>query len=196
MFTNKKFILASSSKSRYKILKKNNLNFVKIKPGCDEEIIKKKIKKNTPKKIAQILAKEKAKSVSIKNPNQIVVGCDTVVIFNEKLINKANTLKEAKEKITKLSGKKHKIVSAACAYINNKNVWQNHQTTIVEIRKLNNKEINKYIAACGKEVLESAGCYQIESIGPQIIKNIKGDFFNVMGFPLFPFLNFLNRFNI
>ena len=45
----------------------------------------------------------------------------------------------------------------------------------------------------GKQILLSVGCYQAERLGPQIIKSIKGDFFNVLGFPLFPFLNFLSK---
>ena len=68
MFINKKFILASSSKSRYKILKQNNLNFFKKKPTCNEELIKKKLNKDkkNPIQIVKFLAKEKAKSVSFK----------------------------------------------------------------------------------------------------------------------------------
>ena len=48
-----------------------------------------------------------------------------------------------------------------------------------------------YLKAAGKQILSSVGCYQAEKLGPQIIKSIKGDFFNVLGFPLFPFLSFL-----
>ena len=198
MFINTKFILASESKSRYKILKNNNLCFVKKKPLCDEESIKKQLKKEkkTPKEIVKILAKEKAKSISKKHPKQIVVGCDTIILFDKKIINKAKNLKMAKEKILKLSGKKHKILSAACVCFNNKLIWSRSQSTTVEIRRLKKTEINDYINACGKEILGSAGCYQIELLGPTIIKKIKGDFFNVMGFPLFPFLNFLKKFKI
>ena len=47
-----------------------------------------------------------------------------------------------------------------------------------------------------EQILNSAGCYQIEALGPNIIENIKGDFFNVMGFPLFPFLFFLKNYKI
>ena len=57
------------------------------------------------------------------------------------------------------------------------------------------KEIHSYLKLCENDVLESVGCYQIEKLGPRIIKRIDGDFFNVMGFPLFPFLDFLNTFN-
>ena len=67
---------------------------------------------------------------------------------------------------------------------------------MVEIRNLTHKEIKSYLQVCGKDVLTSVGCYQIEKLGPLIIKKTHGDFFNVMGFPLFPFLKFLKELNI
>ena len=83
MFINKPFILASSSKSRYNILKKNNLNFVKKNPQCNEEFIKKKLinKNKKPIQIVKTLAKEKAKSVSVQHPKELVIGCDTIIIY-------------------------------------------------------------------------------------------------------------------
>ena len=197
MFINKKFILASASKSRYKILKQNNLNFLKKKPICNEELIKKKLNKDkkTPIQIVKLLAKAKAKSISFKYPQQPVVGCDTIILLHDKIINKAKDLKSAKKKIKKLSGKEHKIISAVSVFKNKKQIWSCIQTTKVKIRKLSTKNINHYINICGEEILRSSGCYQIESCGPMIIENIKGDFFNVMGFPLFPFLAFLKKLN-
>ena len=198
MFINKKFILASSSKSRYKILKQNNLNFFKKKPACNEEIIKKKLNKQNKKpiQIVKHLAKAKAKSINLKYPQQLVVGCDTIILFNNKIINKAKNFDSAKKKIRKLSGKEHKIISAISVFKNKKQIWSCIQTSKVKIRKLSTKNISYYLDVCGKEILQSAGCYQIESRGPMIIEKIKGDFFNVMGFPLFPFLLFLKKFNI
>ena len=58
---------------------------------------------------------------------------------------------------------------------------------------LNQKQIDIYLKKTGKNILSSVGCYQVERLGPQIIKSIKGDFFNVLGFPLFPFLIFLSK---
>jgi len=198
MFINKKFILASSSKSRYKILKQNNLNFLKKKPTCNEELIKKKLSKKNKKpiQIVKHLAKEKAKSVSINNTNQLVVGCDTVIIFHNKIINKAINFKVARKKLKKLAGREHDIVSAISVFKNKKQIWCCSQKTKVRIRNLSLNEINHYLKKSGKQILQSAGCYQIEGLGPNIIENIRGDFFNVMGFPLFPFLKFLKKTNI
>ena len=62
-----------------------------------------------------------------------------------------------------------------------------------DMKTLNQKQINTYLKKTGKNILSSVGCYQVEKLGPQIIKSIKGDFFNVLGFPLFPFLTFLSK---
>ena len=194
MFFNTKFVLASSSKSRYKILKNNNLLFLTKKPICDEELIKKNLKKKRtkPKKMSLELARAKAKSVSQKTKNKLVVGSDTVISLGGRVVNKTNKIKDAKRKIKLLSGKKHSIFSSASVYLNNQEVWSCTQKSIVTIRRLGRLEIDTYLKQSGKQILSSAGCYQAERLGPNIIKKIDGDFFNVMGFPLFPFLNFLN----
>ncbi len=195
MVLNKKFILASNSSSRYRLLKNAGLNFVKQKPLCNEDYIKKKLlKKNTNKKrIPSLLAKEKALSISAKKPNSLVVGSDTIIIFENKIINKANTLEEAKKKLLKMSGKKHQIISGVSVCKKNKQIWSTHQSTTIHIKRLNNAQIDIYLKNSGKKILSSVGCYQAEKLGPQIIKSINGDFFNVLGFPLFPFLSFLSK---
>ena len=198
MFFNKKFILASNSKSRFLILKNNKLNFRRVSPTCDEELIKKKkIKeKISPKKLSLCLAINKAASISKKYYNSLVIGSDTIIDLNNKIVEKARNIEEAKKKLSKLSGKKHSIYSSAAAYYKNKLVWKTTQKTTIKIRRLNKKEINEYLKKTDKRIFLSVGCFQIEKEGPNIIENIKGDFFNVMGFPLFPFLKFLKTFNI
>jgi len=198
MFFNKKFILASNSKSRFFILKNNKLNFKLVSHTCDEDLIKKKRvkEKTSPKKISLHLAINKAASISKKYYNFLVVGSDTIIDLNNKMVEKARNIKEAKKKINKLSGKKHHIYSSAAAYYKNKLIWKTTQKTTVKIRRLKRKEINEYLKKTDKNILLSVGCFQVEKDGPNIIEYIKGDFFNVMGFPLFPFLKFLKAFNI
>ncbi len=189
-----KFILASSSKSRYKILKNAGLSFTQTKPNCNEEEIKKTIKRNTkPDIFAKKLSYEKAKSVSKqkKYTNKIVLGCDTVIYHNGKILDKVSSVEKAKKKIRSLSGKTHLIVSGLTICLNGTKVWENHEKTSVKIRKLNNRQINTYLKKTGKQILSSVGCYQIESLGPNIIESISGDYFNVMGLPLFNLLDYL-----
>ena len=190
----KKFILASSSKSRYKILKNAGLNFTQKKPNCNEEDIKKTINRKTkPEIFAKKLSYEKARSVSRQKryANKIVLGCDTVIYHNGKILDKVNSIEKAQKKIRSLSGKTHLIVSGLTICLNGIKIWENYEKTHVKIRKLNNSEIKIYLKKTGKQILSSVGCYQIESLGPNIIESIKGDYFNVMGLPLFNLLDYL-----
>ena len=193
MITHNKYILASSSKSRYNILKNSGLVFKQIDPLCNEEEIKKKIKKTSPTNLAMKLSYEKAKSISIKKEynKDHVIGCDTLVYIDKKIYDKAKSIKEAKNKLIRLSGKKHKIVSAITICKGGVRVWQSSTVSVVKIRKINKKEIESYLKKTGKEILQSVGCYQVETLGPQIIEDIKGDFFNVMGLPLFKLLKYI-----
>ena len=162
MITHNKFILASSSNSRFKILKNAGLNFTTAKPTCNEEKIKRKLKrkKYNPSLIAKKLSYEKAKSVSLhkKNKARIVFGCDTLIYLNNRIFDKAKNLKEAKKKILKLSGKKHKIVSGLTAFRSGKKIWQCSDTTEVEIRTLTSQQVDVYLKKTGKQILGSVGC--------------------------------------
>ena len=191
-----KFILASSSSSRYKILKDSGFSFIKISPDTDEEKIKKQIrKKKKPSLIAKKLSYEKAKSISIKKKyfNHTVIGCDTLIYLGDKIFDKAKNISEAKKKLVNLSGKKHKIVSGVTLFKQGKKIYQFSETTQVKIRKLNKNKINNYLNKTGKQILNSVGCYQVEALGPVIIEDIKGDFFNVMGLPLFKLLKYVSK---
>jgi septum formation protein len=195
MVLNRQFILASNSISRKMLLKNAGLTFFIKKPLCDEAYIKDQLlKKNVnKKKLPKLLAEAKALSISKKNTKHLVVGSDTIILFNNKIINKAKTIEEAKKKLLKLSGKKHQIISSASVCFNNKQIWSYQQTSTIHMNTLSQKQINTYLKKTGKSILSSVGCYQVEKLGPQIIKSINGDFFNVLGFPLFPFLTFLAK---
>ena len=192
-----RYILASSSQSRYKILKNAGFNFKQITPDCDETKIKhemKKRKKNAAD-IAKKLSYEKAKSVSVKKQyyKNLVIGCDTLIDLDGKILDKANSISQAINKIKKLSGKKHKIISGITICLGKKKIWQSSEITIVKIKKLTKKQIEEYLKKSGKSILSSVGCYQIESLGPMIIEDIRGDFFNVMGLPLFKLLKHISK---
>ena len=120
MLFNNKFVLASSSLSRYRILKNNKLYFSKENPICNEASLKKKmiIKKTSHKKISLELARLKSRSVSKKIKDTIVLGSDTIISFQGKVLSKSKNLKEAKKTILSFSGKKHNIYSSASVFLN------------------------------------------------------------------------------
>jgi len=196
MLFNNKFILASSSKSRAKILKNNKLSFLINKPTCKEAFLKRKLlKEKTPiKKISLELARLKAKSVSKIKKNILVVGSDTTISCGGEMLNKAKNFYEAKKKILKIAGKTHYIFSSASVFYNKKEIWNATQKSKIKIRNITAEEVDEYLKKTGSVILSSVGCYQAEAAGPNIIEEIKGDFFNVMGFPLFPFLSFIKKY--
>ena len=195
MLFNNTFILASTSQSRYSILKKCGLTFSTVKPTCNEVELKTEMlkKKTSPKKIALELARKKSQSVSSVKKNNLILGADTTISFGGGLLNKATNLKEAKKIIKLISGAHHNIYSSASVFYDQKEIWNASLKTTVTIRDLTEKEIDIYLRCVGKSILTCVGCYKVEQLGPNIIKNIKGDFFNVMGLPLFPFLEFLKE---
>ena len=196
MFFNNKFILASSSLSRFKILKNNKLNFFKVDPICNEASLKNKLilKKTPHKKISLELAKLKSKSVSKKTKDILILGADTVISFQGKVLSKVKNLKEAKKTILSFSEKKHTVYSSAVVFFNNREVWSVSQKSVITIRRLSEGDVDRYLKRSGKKILSSVGCYQVELLGPNIIEGVEGDFFNVQGLPLFPFLRFLNNY--
>ena len=94
MLLNKQFILASNSASRKMLLKNAGLSFFTEKPLCDEDYIKDQLlKKNiNKKKLPKLLAEAKALSISKKKTKHLVVGSDTIILFKNKIINKAKTI--------------------------------------------------------------------------------------------------------
>ena len=108
MFFNNKFILASSSLSRFNILKNNKLSFSKINPTCNELDLKKKMisKKTSHRKISLELARLKSRSISKNKKDILVLGSDTVISFQGMALSKARNLKEARKIIHNFSGKK------------------------------------------------------------------------------------------
>lgn len=192
MITHNEYILASTSASRKRILKNAGFPFKQVKPLCNEKKIKDSLKNKHPVMVAKRLSYEKAKSVSLnkKFNKKKIIGCDTLIYLDKKIFDKAKNIKEASTKLRALSGKKHKIVTGMTICYDGKKIWQCSSTTEVMVRKLNNKQIGVYLKKAGKQILQSVGCYQIEGLGPNIIQEIKGDFFNVMGLPLFKLIKY------
>lgn len=180
-------ILASASPRRKEILENFGFSFKTIVKNIDET----SDKTHAEEKILEI-AEKKAKAVAIDFPNENVVGADTVVVIDGKILGKPKNEKEAFSMLKSLSGRSHEVITAF-SFINiNKNIsYGDYEITKVYFKNLTDNEINWYINT--KEPMDKAGAYGIQGKGAFFVEKIEGDFFSVMGFPLGKFVRFLNK---
>tara|TARA_B100000609_G_scaffold195415_1_gene189371 strand:+ start:128 stop:730 length:603 start_codon:yes stop_codon:yes gene_type:complete len=187
-------ILASSSRSRRKILSDSGVQYKSIKPLVDEEYLKKGFKGST-KKLALMLAEKKALSVSKMHKDTIVIGADQVLSFKGKVFNKPKTIKEAEKNFKLFKNKIHYLDSATVIAYNDKIIWRNEQSPKMKLRNFSDKFLKNYLRKVGKEVTLSAGGYSIEKDGIQLFSKIEGDFFTIIGLPIIPLLEKLRELN-
>ena len=180
-------ILASASPRRKEILENFGFSFKPIVKNIDET----SDKTRAEEKILEI-AEKKARAAAIDFPDENVIGADTVVVVDGKILGKPKDEKEAFSMLKSLSGRSHEVITAF-SFINiNKNIsYSDYEITKVYFKNLTDDEINWYINT--KEPMDKAGAYGIQGKGAFFVEKIEGDFFSVMGFPLGKFVRFLNK---
>ncbi|MGE5894486.1 MAG: Maf family protein, partial [bacterium] len=148
-----------------------------------------------PLKLARRLSAEKAKAVAKKHTNAIIIAADTFISFRGKLLGKPHTNEEARKMLKMLTGKSHSVVTGYTIIdtAQKKKVSRSVETR-VWFKKMTNEEIESYIHS--GEPLDKAGAYAIQGLGAVLIKKIEGDFFNVVGLPLFDLVQQLKKFGI
>ncbi len=173
----RKFILASASPRRKEILENAGFSFEIIVSDADETITE----NLSPDKTVEELAKRKALSVWQENKDAVVFGCDTVVAVDGKVLGKPRDDGEAFDMIRSLSGRVHTVSTGVCICSAEKTeVFSN--TTQVEFYPLSDETIRSYVGS--GEGRDKAGSYGIQGYGCVLIKEIKGDYFSVMGLPV------------
>jgi len=184
MLTN--IILASKSEVRKSILNKNNLNCTVEPSNVDEEIIKESLlkEKASPEIISKNLAELKANKVSAKNPDNIVLGADSVIDLNGELISKPENRAEALLILKKLNGKKHQLISSVCISKNGTMIWNYTDKAILEMKNFSEHELKDYLSKISDKNLYAYNVYQIEGEGRKLFSRINGDEDTIMGLPV------------
>ena len=184
MLTN--IILASKSEVRKSILNKNNLNCTVEPSNVDEDIIKESLikEKASPEIISKNLAELKANKVSAKNPDNIVLGADSVIDLNGELISKPENRAEALLILKKLNGKKHHLISSVCISKNGTMIWNYTDKAILEMKNFSEYELKDYLSKISDKNLYAYNVYQIEGEGRKLFSRINGDEDTIMGLPV------------
>lgn len=174
-------VLASSSPRRKELLLKYDL-----KPIIEKSSIKETISPNeTVEQIAMALAFEKANQVGGKyNQGEIIIGADTIVAYEGKVLGKPKGEEDAKNMLKSLSGREHEVITGISIIKSNSNLKIiDYEKTIVKFRKLTDRKIENYIKT--KEYIDKAGAYGIQGVGGILVERINGCYFNVVGLPLY-----------
>ena len=172
-----KIILASSSKVRKTILENNGINcFVELS-NIDEEPVKKSLLKEgaSPETVSKNLAELKANKVSIKKSEELVLGADSVIDIDGKIISKPKNRNEAMEILLKLNGKKHYLISSVCISKNGSMIWNYTDKAALTMKKMNEDELNEYLSKIDDSALYAYNVYQIEGEGRNLFSKIEGD---------------------
>jgi septum formation protein len=187
----KKIILASASPRRKEILGITGLKFAVCKSDYEEDL---GLKLN-PRELARYLSRKKAETVADKYKDTIIIAADTFIVFKNKLLGKPHDDTEAEKMLNMLNGKAHSVITGFTIIDtgSTKKISRSVETKVY-FKRLSSEEIRAYVGS--KEPLGKAGAYAIQGLGAVFIEKIEGDYFNVVGLPLFALTNSLREFGV
>ena len=182
----KSIILASKSEVRKKILDENNIKCTIEPSNLDEDEVKKSLISQgaTPELISKNLAELKANKVSQKRIGEIVLGADSVIDLNGKLISKPTNRTEAMSILNSLNGKSHFLISSVCISLDGKMIWNYTEKAEMVMKNFTPEELQEYLSKISDRNLYSYNVYQIEGEGKKLFSEIKGDVDTIMGLPI------------
>jgi len=191
-------ILASGSATRRAMLENAGVIFRAQKPMVDEDAIKESLLSDQvkPRDLVDVLAEAKAQSISLMNPDAMVLGSDQILLGGSEIFSKPQTMEEARAHLSELSGRRHQLMSAAVLVRAGEAMWRHVDEVSLTMRKLSAADIDAYLVRVGDKALISVGSYQIESLGAQLFERIEGDYFTILGMPLLPLLHQLRIFGV
>ncbi len=183
----KPFVLASQSPRRKQLLEQAGLSF-RIIPSEVEEIVK---DTDTPEEVVASLSHQKATDVFSRHSDQLILGADTIVAIDDKILGKPVNKQEAKEMLQQLSGRDHYVLTGVTLLSETKEMTFVEKTH-VQFYPLTSEEITDYIDS--GEPFDKAGGYGIQGLGSTLVEKINGDYFTIVGLPIAKVVRALKQF--
>ena len=189
-------ILASKSKVREEILRKNGIQCVVSPSNIDEDPVKESLLKEgaSPEIISKNLAELKANKVSQKNYDVLVLGADSVIDLYGELISKPENRIEALNILKKLNGRKHSLISSVCISKNGSMIWNYTDKAHLTMKNFSDKQLGEYLEKITDEALYAYNVYQIEGEGRNLFTSIDGDENTIMGLPIIDIKKYLGNY--
>lgn len=170
-------LLASASPRRSELLNMAGWEFTVLPANVDETVAP----RTSPEQMVEQLAQKKAATVFQDHPQDTVLAADTIVVLNGTILGKPKNEENAKSMLRMLSGNVHTVYTGFCIRSGNQ-VHRGIESTLVEFYPLTESEIEDYVRT--GEPMDKAGAYGIQGQGALLVKQINGDFYNVMGLPI------------
>ena len=179
-------ILASKSKVRKTILENNSLSCTVERSNVDEDPIKDSLIADgaTPEIISKNLAEIKANKVSAKFSDKLVLGADSVLDLNGKIISKPKNRDEALNILKNLNGRTHYLISSVCISKNGSMIWNHTDKAKLTMKTMSEADLKNYLSQITDEALYSYNVYQIEGLGRSLFNKIEGNKDTIMGLPI------------
>ncbi|MGL3827516.1 nucleoside triphosphate pyrophosphatase [Candidatus Pelagibacter ubique HIMB4] len=189
-------ILASKSKVRKDILKNYGIECDVFPSNVDEDIVKISLikEKASPEIISKNLAELKANKVSNKFPNELVLGADSVIDLDGKVISKPVNRSQALDILKSLNGKTHSLISSVCISMGGSMIWNFTDKAELVMKKFSITELEEYLSKISDEALYAYNVYQIEGLGKSLFLKINGDSDTIMGLPVKKIKEYLKNF--
>ena len=191
-----KIVLASKSGVRKKILEDNKI-ICRVEPSnVDEDSIKESLlkEKASPEIISKNLAELKANKISQKRIGELVLGADSVIDLNGKIISKPANRDEALQILSELNGQTHHLISSVCISLNGSMIWNYTDKASLTMKKMREDELTRYLGKISDEALYAYNVYQIEGEGRSLFSKIDGDEDTIMGLPVKKIKEYLNNY--
>lgn len=182
-------VLASSSPFRRMLMENAGLSFECRAADIDERAIESGLQNASPDETAATLARAKAIDVSRHFPGAIVIGSDQTMSLGTRVYHKPKSIDEARESVSSLSGKTHRLNSAIALVRDGQVVWEHVAHADLTVRDLSDTFVDGYLQRVGEKVSSSVGAYQLEGEGIQLFSKIVGDYFTILGLPMLPLLD-------
>lgn len=188
-------VLASKSAARAALLSAAGVAFETTGSGVDEDAVKAALLAEGagPREVADALAEAKAVKVSGRRPGALVVGSDQTLDLDGRLFDKPGSMAEAGERLRELRGRTHKLHSAVVVARDGAPIWREVKTARLTMRPFSDAWLDEYLARGGDALLSSVGAYQLEGEGVQLFSAVEGDYFTILGLPLFGLFDLLRR---
>ncbi len=188
-----RLILASKSAARRAMLEGAGVPFAVQVADVDEDAVKASHDPADAAGLAVELARVKALAVSRHDADAWVLGADQTLAFDGGLVSKAGSLDAARQRLKAMRGKDHQLHSGAALARNGQVVWSGVDTATMRVRNFSDAFLDAYLKAEGEGLLASVGSYRLEGMGSQLFEAVEGDYFTVLGLPLWPVLEELRR---